>query len=200
LLEAYPALLMPIRVTRAKNLEHAIAITAALKNLGANPSVVVTGPPDPHNPDSAAYFHQLLDLRKAKGVDQEVRFVYESGPEPGKPFLIPASVVWDLMRVCDAILMTSHNEGFGMPVLEAGLAGVPVITSPNIPAAFEIAAKETLVYPEDASPEEIASQIISWLDSIPTARLRRKVKRDFVWENLFDQQIKPLLRLTEPGH
>jgi len=198
MLDAYPVMLMPVRVTRAKNIELAIKTAAALKDLGIHPKVVVTGPPDPHSSDSIAYFEELQNIRHKQGVEEEIRFVYESGPEPGNPFTIPASLVWDLMRASDAVLMTSHREGFGMRVLEAGLLGIPVIASRPIPAAREIAVNEVLVYPDEPSPRAAARKILSWLDSIPTARLRRKVRAEFTWENLFDRQIRPLLRLTEP--
>jgi len=200
ILEAYPVLLMPVRVTRAKNIELAIDTAVGLRDLGTRPKVVITGPPDPHSLESMAYFEELIRYREKAGVEQEVRFVYESGPEPGKPFTIPAKLVWELMRACDAVLMTSDREGFGMPVLEAGIAGVPVIARRSIPAVREIAVGEVLAYPDELSPQLAARQILSWLDSIPTSRLRRKVKTDFLWENLFERQIRPLLRRTEPEH
>ena len=56
-------LLMPVRVTQAKNIEFALQVTAELVELGQDPRTVITGPPDPHNPDSMEYYHSLVDLR-----------------------------------------------------------------------------------------------------------------------------------------
>jgi glycosyltransferase involved in cell wall biosynthesis len=198
ILDAYPILLMPVRVTRAKNIEFAIVLASAIKAAGADPRLVITGPPDPHSPESMAYFEELKAIRRRNGMDEVVRFVYDSGPDPGKPYTIPAILVWELMRMSDAVMMTSLREGFGMPVLEAGAAGVPVITSRHVPAAIEIASQEVLVYPEQAAPHTTARQITDWLDSLPAARLRRKVRADLAWEKIFDRQIRPLLRMTEP--
>jgi hypothetical protein len=42
-------LLMPVQVTRAKNIELALGVVAALKKRGIRPRLVVTDPPDPHD-------------------------------------------------------------------------------------------------------------------------------------------------------
>ncbi len=56
-------LLMPVRVTEAKNIEFALAVIAALKNHVDRPLLIVTGPPDPHDSESIAYYHQLQQRR-----------------------------------------------------------------------------------------------------------------------------------------
>ncbi|NIV33879.1 MAG: hypothetical protein GWN58_31850, partial [Anaerolineae bacterium] len=75
--------------------------------------------PDPHDAASMAYFRSLQDLREELGVEEEMRFVFESGPDPDRGYIIDASVVGDLFRVSDLMFMPSHREGFAMPVLEA---------------------------------------------------------------------------------
>src|SRR5581483_4751858 len=50
LLDAAPLLLLPARVTRRKNIELAIDITAGLQTAGLHPKLVVMGPLGPHNP------------------------------------------------------------------------------------------------------------------------------------------------------
>ena len=84
LLEADLILLMPVRVTQAKNIEYALQVTAALKAQGLRPKLILTGPPDPHDPESMTYFRSLQDLRAQLGVEEEMRFVFESGPNAGR--------------------------------------------------------------------------------------------------------------------
>ncbi|RPJ46903.1 MAG: glycosyltransferase, partial [Chloroflexi bacterium] len=118
--------LMPVRVTQAKNIEFAARVAAALKEQKCQPRLVVTGPPDPHSQGSRAYFQSLLDLKKELGLGLELQFVFNSGADPNEPYLVSQQVVADLLRVSDVLFMPSHREGFGMPVLEAGITGVPV--------------------------------------------------------------------------
>ncbi|HEY3476756.1 MAG TPA: glycosyltransferase, partial [Anaerolineales bacterium] len=72
-------LLMPVRVTQAKNIELALQVVAALKERGIHPKLVVTGPPDPHDPGNMKYFQSLLDLRQQLNLRDNMHFVYESG-------------------------------------------------------------------------------------------------------------------------
>ena len=55
LLDADPLLLLPARITRRKNIELGILIAGAMRQQGARPRLIVTGPPGPHNPTNSAY-------------------------------------------------------------------------------------------------------------------------------------------------
>ena len=193
LLESDLVLLMPVRVTRAKNIELAIRVTAALKGQRLNPRLILTGPPDPHDADNMDYYHSLLALRKELGVEREMRFVFESGPEPGEDYIIEQEVVADLYRMSDLVFLPSHREGFGMPVLEAALLGLPVVAS-RIPAVEEIGLEDVVrVEPGDA-PEEIAGRILRLMEGIQAYRLGRKVRQNYTWEAIFRRDIEPLLQ------
>jgi glycosyltransferase involved in cell wall biosynthesis len=186
-------LLMPVRVTQAKNIELAIRVLAILREERLHPKLVVTGPPDPHDPKNMEYFQSLLRLRDDLRLAQHVHFVYESGPLPGEPFTVGMEVVAGLFRVSDALFMPSHREGFGMPVLEAGMAGIPVFCSENVPAANEIGGQDVTRFSPEADPRRVASLILKWMDSSPTFNLRRRVRQGFTWRNIFRREILPLV-------
>jgi glycosyltransferase involved in cell wall biosynthesis len=102
------------------------------------------------------------------------------------------TVVGDLFRVSDLVFMPSHREGFGMPVLEAGLAGLPVFSTP-IPATQEIGREDVNTFDWDQEPGAVADQILGWAESSPVHRLRRRVRRKYTWQAIFERDIKPLL-------
>jgi glycosyltransferase involved in cell wall biosynthesis len=185
-------LLMPVRVTQAKNIEYALRLVAALRNHGCRPKLVLTGPPDPHDAGSMAYFRSLQALRVELGVEREMRFVFESGPEPGEPYIIGADVVGDLFRVADLMFMPSHREGFAMPILEAGLVGIPVVCT-EVPAAVEIGSPDLLLFGVDDDPDDLAGRILAWVGGSPVQRLRRRVRQAYTWSAIFERDIKPLL-------
>jgi mannosylglucosylglycerate synthase len=185
-------LLMPVRVTQAKNIEFALEVMAALKARIDRPRLVLTGPPDPHDQASMVYFRSLQARRQQLGVEEELRFVFESGPEPGQPYLIDAPVVGELFRVADLMFMPSHREGFAMPVLEAGLAGIPVVAT-AVPAAQEIAAPDAIVFDLADGAEQVAGRILAWADSDPVHRLRRRTRQCYTWQAILQRDILPLL-------
>jgi len=192
LLESGLVLLMPVRVTRAKNIEYALRVVAALKARACDPKLVLTGPPDPHDVQSMAYFQELQALRAQLGVQNEMRFVFESGPDSDQPLTISNQVVADLFRVSDVMFMPSHREGFGMPILEAGLLGVPVICT-DVPAAEEIGGQDVTVFDASQEPAQTAEQILAWAEKSPGHRLRRRVRQRYTWDAIFQRDIQPLL-------
>lgn len=194
LLDSELTLLMPVRVTQAKNIEYALQLLAQLKAKGIHPKLIHTGPPDPHSRKSMAYFQSLQDQRRALGLEQELRFVFESGPNPDQPYQIALNVVGDLYRISDVMLMPSHREGFGMPVLEAGLTGIPAICTPNVPAAIEIGGEDVTIFDPSLDPVKLADQIINWMQTNSQYRFRQRVRRKYTWEAIFQQEILPLLK------
>ncbi|MFN2146446.1 MAG: glycosyltransferase family 4 protein [Anaerolineales bacterium] len=192
MLESDLNVLMPVRTTKAKNIEFAIEVAAALKERGINPRFVLTGPPDPHDANSMKYYQSLKDYREQLGVTQNVRFIFESGPEAGQPFTIGEQVVGDLYRFSDLMFMPSHREGFGMPVLEAGLAGIPVL-SREVPAANEIAGDDAVIFSEKTTPGEVAEIVLQMMEQMSTVRFRARVRREFTWQSIFENEIEPIL-------
>lgn len=79
-----------------------------------------------------------------------------------------------------------------MPVLEAGLAGIPVL-SRHVPAAEELARNESVLFNADTDPETVAVQLIQMLENSPAARLRRRVRKHYTWQAIFNEDIRPLL-------
>jgi glycosyltransferase involved in cell wall biosynthesis len=199
LLSADLILLMPVRITQAKNIEFAMQVAVALRSGGCQPRLVVTGPPDPHHPESRTYYQSLLELRSRYGLEQEVTFIYEQGETSDEGLLISQQVVAELMRASDVLFLPSHREGFGMPVLEAGLLGLPVVASENVPAALEIGGENVRLFAADTSPEEVARLAREAAASSRTLRFRQFVRKNFTWGQLFRSTIEPLLLERSDG-
>ena len=187
-------LLMPVRVTQAKNIEFALHLLASLKEKGVRPKLIHTGPPDPHDEKSMEYYHSLQALRSELGLEDEMRFVFESGPDPSQPYQVSLEIVGDLYRISDLMIMPSHREGFGMPVLEAGLAGIPAFSTSNVPAAIEIGKSDVTLFDASEDPVILADRLLTWMESNPQFRLKQKVRQQYTWEALFKRDILPLLR------
>ena len=182
----YPVLLVPVRVTRRKNLELAVRVAAALRDLGFAPLVVVTGPLGAHTADNRRYLEQLQTLRHGLGVDDHVVFLAERG------LRCSARTVGELYLRCDAVLVPSTLEGFGLPVAEAGLLRVPVFCS-RIPAAVEVAGDLAHFLDPDEAPESVAKKIVGALSADRAAQLRRRVLERFAEERVAREGLLPLV-------
>ena len=193
LLDADLILLMPVRVTKNKNVEYALEVVAALKGEGIKVKLVLTGPPDPHDDKSMDYFRGLQERRDRLGLQEEMHFVFESGPDIVEPYQISLEVVYDLYRVADLMFMPSYQEGFGMPILEAGLLGLPVVASDTVPAAQEIGAEDVMLFSLDRPPADLARELIRRANADKRLGLARRTRQNFTWEAIFGKRIAPLL-------
>lgn len=193
LLPADPLLLLPARITRRKNIEQAVAVTGALRRMGRDARLVVTGPPGPHNPANAAYLAELLALRDSSGAGDGAIFLYERFVDPaGRPREVSDAMLSDLFRLADGLLFPSRYEGFGIPALEAGLSGIPIFCS-DIPPLRATAGEAAVYFGPDDAPELVAGRIAAALAADPRYDLRRAVRTRYTWEAIYRRFIVPLL-------
>ncbi len=179
-------LLLPARITRRKNIEFAIRVVAALRDRGARPRLLVTGPPGPHDARAAGtYLDELLALRAALKVEAQVELLY--------PHCLSDATVADLYQVADALLFPSSQEGFGIPLLEAGLSRLPVFCS-ELPPFHEIAGDRVRYFALDENPSVVAERLLEFLATDPVVRLRRRVRQEYTWDVLFPCLIEPLVK------
>jgi mannosylglucosylglycerate synthase len=193
LLKAEPLLLLPARITRRKNIELAVAITGALRHLGHDARLIVTGPPGPHNPSNEAYLAELLALRESSGAGEGVIFLYERFTDAaGQPRPVSDAMLGDLFRLADGMLFPSRYEGFGIPALEAGLSSIPIFCS-HIPPLRATAGAAGHYFGLDEPPAAIATRIAASLADDPRYELRRRVRTEYTWEAIYQRDIAPLL-------
>ena len=180
LFTADPLLLLPVRITRRKRIEIAIAALAALRRTHPRALLVVTGGPGAHNPANAAYAAQL---RAAAGPG--VHLLHTLG--------IRASdrIVADLYALADALVLPSANEGFGIPILEAGLHRLPIVCS-DVPALRAVAGADATYVAPDADARTLAAAIARRLAGDPVARLHRRA-RESAWPRILADLVLPAI-------
>jgi mannosylglucosylglycerate synthase len=186
-------MLLPVRVTRRKNIEIGIRTVQALKSRGLAVRYIVSGPTAPHHPGrSRAYLDELKALRADLSVESEVVFLAE---ELG--WILNDAEIAELYALSDCLFFPSASEGFGLPILEAGVLSVPAVLS-DLPIFREVGAGDASYFSLDAAPSEIADTILRAIDT-PAGRLRRRVRREYRWEAIIDRLIMPLLQPRAAG-
>ena len=181
LLEYEPLLLLPARLTRRKRIEAAIDATLALRALGHDAGLVVTGLVGPHDRTNVAYLKELS--ARASPRDGVHLLAAERMP-------IGYDVVVDLYALADVLVFPSAHEGFGIPMLEAGLHRMPIVCS-DIPVLRETGGDEPVYVPADAGGETIADAVLRALDT-PAMRMRRRA-RAFAWPRVLREKVLPVI-------
>lgn len=187
LLRAGPLLLLPVRITRRKNLEFALRVLACLRQDLPDAAVVITGPVGAHNPNNKEYLRELLKLRDELDLDTAAHFLAELEQE-----FLPDPVIADFYRLADALLLPSREEGFGIPLLEAGASHCPIFCS-DLPALRELGGDRVRYFSPDDPPERVAALIAGQLAGSLVFRMAAAVRREFRWERIYDERIEPFL-------
>ena len=112
----------------------------------------------------------------------------------------PRSILVALFQSAEALVFPSTFEGFGMPVLEAMAAGVPVACS-DIPPLREVAGDAALFF-DPYSPERIADGIRRVLDEPDLrgsmiARGKERAARS-TWRRAAERTLAVLLQEARP--
>jgi glycosyltransferase involved in cell wall biosynthesis len=187
LIDAAPLLLLPVRITPRKNIELAIRVIAVLRSETPDAALVITGPPGPHNPANAAYFDDLKRLRTALGLEASVHFLAEKVDAD-----IPDAMIADFFRLADALLFPSREEGFGIPVLEAALSGLPMFCA-DIEPLRQLAGDSAAYFSPDAEPDSVAEMIMKRLGDDPVYHMKVRTRQEYSWGGVYERHIAPFL-------
>jgi glycosyltransferase involved in cell wall biosynthesis len=174
-LNASPLVLVPLRVTPRKRLELALAAAAELSPRMPELRMVVTGPLGPHNADNRRYADSLLRQRSRLGLDSVVSFLFQQARPDGKHPVRNKDVA-ELYRISDVVLLPTEAEGFGLPLLEAALARVPVVCT-DLPVLREVGGVGPYTFPPGADGSQVARQLERALNQRAVRQRRRAIRR-----------------------
>jgi glycosyltransferase involved in cell wall biosynthesis len=101
--------------------------------------------------------------------------------------------VHDLYFVAHLVLYLSLDEGFGLPILEAGAARTPIAVT-QIPVFREIANDGVLYLPTDESPEFNANRLMKFLKEnlSKSDLLFKRVFSRYNWQTYWQDYLKPI--------
>jgi len=188
---------IPVRAIPRKNLELALRIARAIINKGVKFKLLLTANIDYKRQQNLDYYDSLKKLAEDLGLKENVffleeyfkRFATDKKPAPAIP--IP-----ELFLISDFLLFTSRVEGFGLPILEAGLMRCPIFAA-DIPPLREVGSTNIHYFSLDANPEQIADFIIESMKNMPQAYFYRKVIKNFSMHKTFEKLIIPLIENKE---
>ncbi|MDH5703798.1 MAG: glycosyltransferase [Aigarchaeota archaeon] len=193
-------ILMPIRVVPRKNIELGLRIIYELKKLVQERQVrlLITGPPDPQTMiRGETYVDYLNKIIKKLGIENNVSLIHDllSFRRIYDNNKIVKWGIADAYALADLILITSKEEGFGLPVLEAGAARKPLFVSRIEP--FEELLKEGIeayMFGLRDKPADIAFKIFRYfLSDIIQYKLNNVIVK-YRWSAIVKEKVLPFLK------
>ncbi len=190
--EQQVVLLLPVRITRRKQIEYALHVVAELVRRELAVRLLITGPPGAHTPGNREYLDELRGLRHRLGLDDQVVFCADLPGPRGRRLRLSDRTMADLYLLADALILPSRREGFGLPLLEAALARLPAWTS-DLPPLREVGGDAIHTFDLADPPAVVALRLIHTLMEERGYRLRRRVLASYTWEGIMRERIVPLL-------
>lgn len=193
LFERELVLVQPCRLHPRKNIETSIRVVHALKGMGMDVVLLVTGPHDPHRERDVDYHGRLRSLIRELKVEKEVLILADYTFKSGEGLTLNRITTRDLYLIADALFFPSYQEGFGIPILEAGMIKLPVVCS-KIPPHREIGRGDVCYFELTDPPEAIARKMHDFLKRLKPHRLFRRTMNEYVWDNIYHSKLLPFLR------
>ncbi len=193
-------ILMPIRVLPRKNIELGLKIIYELKKLVGERRVrlVITGPSDPQaRAHSQRYVDYLDKMKKKLNIEDDILLIHDliSFRRLYKNNEIVRWGIADAYALADLVLITSKEEGFGLPVLEAGVARKPLFVSRIKP--FEEILKEGIeahMFGLNEKPANIAFKIFRYFLNDTIQYNFNNVIRKHRWSLIVQEKVLPFIR------
>jgi len=192
LLQADFIMVQPSRLHPRKNIELSIKVTAELIKKGLDAILIVTGAFDPHEGGTKRYYNNLKQMIIDFNIENNVIILAEYQLKSGEVINSNRLNMRDLYLISDILFLPSLHEGFGIPLLEAGMIKLPIVCS-DIPPFKTIGEDCVNYFKLDEEPESVAEKIIEFLKTSFTATFFRKVIKNYSWDNIFKKNLQPFL-------
>ena len=197
LLEAELLMVQPCRLHPRKNIELSIQVVKALQKKGVHTRLLLTGAYDPHEKETTEYYRKLRKLSEQLHIERDILVATEHFSESGKELTGDTIVMRDFYLIADVLFMPSLREGFGIPLLEAGILKLPIICS-DIPPFKEIGKENVQYFSLKDSPEQIADKILNFISNLKPHQMFRHIMRNYMWDDLYHHMLLPLLQKVIP--
>jgi mannosylglucosylglycerate synthase len=178
-------LLYPARILPRKNLGLAVQILHALNELGQPTYLFITGAANEYNPGAETHFSGLKRQVTDLGMQDRVIWVNER-------FDVDEQQLRSLYLAADALLFSTRQEGFGLPLLEAVAFRLPIFCSDIEPLRSNLPSN-AVTFDLRSSPRNIGETIIAALKSDRAFASRKRLLMNHSAQRLYLEKIAPLL-------
>jgi len=184
--------IIPVRAVPRKKIEYGIQIARCMVEKGINFKLILTANIDRKRAENIAYFDKLQKLVAEHHLEKHVFFLEQFFREnvsekPDARIPMPEAYL-----MSDFLLLTSSIEGFGLPLLEAGLIRAPIFAS-DIPPFREVGTTNINYFSLENDPKRVADYILATMKKLPQAYFYRKVVNQYSLRMIVKKQVLPLV-------
>ena len=185
-------MIQPARLHPRKNIELSIEVLRAFHDKGIKAKFILAGAYDPHERKTLHYYKKINDLVESLQVQKHIIILSDYVFESGERMSADWATIRDLYQISDLLFLPSKQEGFGIPLLEAGMLKLPFACS-DIEPFKSIAGKDAFYFSLKDHPKEIAENILEYLGQLVPHRMYRKIFRYYLWDNIYNDLLRPFL-------
>ncbi len=185
-------MIQPARLHPRKNIELSIEVLRAFHDKGIQAKLLLAGAYDPHKRKTLHYYKKINDLVESLQVQKHIIILSDYVFESGERMSADWAAIRDLYQISDLLFLPSKQEGFGIPLLEAGMLKLPIVCS-DIEPFKSIAGKDAFYFSLKDHPKEIAENILEYLGQLVPHRMYRKIFRYYLWDNIYNDLLRPFL-------
>jgi len=178
--------LYPTRILPRKNLGFAIQILKALNELGHDSYLLITGAANQYNAGAEAYLSGLKQQAADLAVADRVIWVNER-------FQVDEQQLRSLYLAADALLFSTRQEGFGLPLLESAAFRLPIFCSDIEPLRSNL-PDNVVKFDLRSSPRNIGETISQALKTDLALASRKRLLMNHSAQSLYREKTEPLLR------
>jgi glycosyltransferase involved in cell wall biosynthesis len=179
-------LLYPTRILQRKNLGLALQILVALLEIEFPARLFITGAANGYNPGAKGHFAGLKQQASELGVTDRIHWVNDH-------FFVDDAQLRSLYLASDALLFTTKQEGFGLPILEAAAFRLPIFCSDIEPLRSNL-PPGSIAFDLRSSPRNISIAIAKSLKQDRGFLSRKHLLQRHAARDLYCAKIEPLLQ------
>ena len=169
--EAETRLLFLSRVDPKKGVDVLIRCVAELSRRRVACRAFIAGP------GNEAYVHQLKGIAEELGVADRIHFLG----------MVKGSLKWSLYRACDLFVLPTHQENFGIVLVEAMGSALPTITTPQVDIWQELQEHGARI--AEGTVPAFSDAIANAIESLDDLRLRAAAGRETLLEWLRPERL-----------
>jgi glycosyltransferase involved in cell wall biosynthesis len=184
---ASTVVVVPARMCKRKNLKRAIDVAARLRALDPESHMVITGSLGGHDETADTQLADLQAYVAERHLQDAISIV---SALPGMSGHVSRDATTSLIGIADVVLLTSDQEGFLLPVLEAALYRAPVVV-PRLPSVGW-ASSVACLYDPDADSRVVAELVLE-AAAEPAGKAHRLARTRYSWQNILTTDFAQLL-------
>ena len=189
-----PIVLIPARIIPRKNLELSIRMIKALQKKFPRILAVITGAFPNTDNIHFEYAQMLRKLIEDSALDSHILLLHDWMERLKIAKERNRHIVRDLYFISDLVLLLSRDEGFGLPILEAGAVRVPLAIS-RIAAFREVTTEGICSLNLADRLETNVAKLVQLLQEhrSGSSQLFRKIFEKYNWDCLWDHYLCKVL-------